>query len=211
MHSSSLQSAARERRFARRGPAGGHAVARPPSIAATRPHSRPNAVAATSRRACLPLVCAGKPPSPPASRRLRPLPAGAGRSTDCCSATKASGSAIPLGLLRWTRHGSAAHFTGAYALPVHASRPRGRCWPSTRVLPSRDLDSPAVAGRRRPPGVDDCAHARRSPRHAAPLIRAISQCILALARPRCAAVCRPCTTHNREVGGSNPPGASART
>jgi hypothetical protein len=36
------------------------------------------------------------------------------------------------------------------------------------------------------------------------------QAILALARPRCAAVRSPYTTHNREVDGSNPSGAIAR-
>ena len=51
-------------------------------------------------------------------------------------------------------------------------RRKASALPSISALPLRPL---SAAPARRPPGVDNCAHARRSPRHAVPLIRAISR------------------------------------
>jgi hypothetical protein len=93
------------------------------------------------------------------------------------------------------------------------SSPRGRSRCGTDG--SRPIPSPASvaqrisesAGRRRPPGVDNCAHAQRLQPHAHASEPLDLQGNLPLARPRCAAVRSPYTTHNREVGGSNPPGA----
>jgi hypothetical protein len=77
--------------------------------------------------------------------------------------------------------------------------------------------SPAATGKWRP-GPPAAATRRRRSR-AGPAIpadtedprRPLSQQVLGLAAPRCAAVRAPYTTHNREVGGSNPPGAIALT
>jgi hypothetical protein len=99
---------------------------------------------------------AGRPRRPPAApRRAGPRLAHSTYDSRPCERANASiiRSAAAFACLRtspWpsarrslrTRHGSAARFTGAYALPVHASKSRGRCLQNTRVLPSRACGTP---------------------------------------------------------------------